>query len=182
MGSRAGVNPVPTDGAKKKTVRADSLLRLRVLPAGCCRRARPRLAARRSALAPSRSRAAAVRARSDRSHLAEMIVVPAAIALATGACEHRAPATSISKATARVTRRVHPCCRCSGKRITSRTDRWSGQQHDEPVDADADSGGRRHAVFERAHEVPIGFRNLFVARRCVRRLALRSAPADRRDR
>lgn len=43
------------------------------------------------------------------------------------------------------------------------TDRsLSGQQHDKPIDADADSGGRRHAVFERSHVVPIRFRNLLI--------------------
>ena len=37
------------------------------------------------------------------------------------------------------------------------------QKHDEAVDADADSGRRRHAVFEGAHEIPVGFGDLFVA-------------------
>jgi hypothetical protein len=37
------------------------------------------------------------------------------------------------------------------------------QQHHEAIDADTDSGGRRHPVLERVDEVPIGVRNFFVA-------------------
>src|SRR6516165_2608344 len=39
-----------------------------------------------------------------------------------------------------------------------------GQQHDQPVNADADAGGRRHAVFKGANEIPIGLGDLFVSR------------------
>ena len=41
------------------------------------------------------------------------------------------------------------------------------QQHHEPIDADSDARRGRHPVLESAHEVPIGFGNLFVARRAL---------------
>ena len=37
-----------------------------------------------------------------------------------------------------------------------------GQQHDQPVNADAFSGGRRHAVFQRPHVIFIHLVRLFV--------------------
>ena len=39
--------------------------------------------------------------------------------------------------------------RMAGNSTTSRIERAPGEQHHEPVDADADAAGRRHAVLER---------------------------------
>ena len=43
--------------------------------------------------------------------------------------------------------------RIAGNSTTSRIER-AGQQHHQPVDADADAAGRRHALLERLHEQP----------------------------
>ena len=48
---------------------------------------------------------------------------------------------------------LRPLFLISGNSITSRIDGLFGQQHDQPVDADAFAGGRRQAVFERADVV-----------------------------
>ena len=54
-------------------------------------------------------------------------------------------------------------------------DVWPRQQHDETVDADADSGRRRHAVFQRAHEIPIRLGRLVVAAGAVEHLRFEAA-------
>ena len=51
----------------------------------------------------------------------------------------------------------------AGNSTTSRIVRAAGEQHHQPVDADADAAGRRHAVLERADEVLVVRLRLLVA-------------------
>ena len=51
-----------------------------------------------------------------------------------------------------------------GNSSTSRIDGRIGEQHHQPVDADAEPAGRRHAVFERADVVGVVEHRFLVAR------------------
>ena len=62
--------------------------------------------------------------------------------------------------------------RSVGKRITSRIESTLAEQHDQPVDPDAEPAGARHALFERAHVVQVDVARLGVAARLGPRLGL----------
>ncbi len=53
--------------------------------------------------------------------------------------------------------------RCAGKRITSRIESFPSEHHREPVDAEAEPAGRRHAVRERLDVVLVARLGLDVA-------------------
>ena len=69
-----------------------------------------------------------------------------------------------------------------GNRMTSRIVVHVGEQHHQPVDADAEAAGRRQAVLEGPQVVLVDGHRLVVARRLRRAPGPRSGRAARRDR